>query len=145
MSITPLCSTSMKARTATYRPSAKVEAYVYVIDSDANSRRNIVGLVSHMNIEVSEFDSAEAFLSQPAPHEASCLICETNLPGMTGLELLHTLKRERRTLPTIFMSSESDVELAVRAMKAGAIDFIEKPFFGRLLMTRIHDVLGVTH
>ncbi|HET9315244.1 MAG TPA: response regulator, partial [Vicinamibacteria bacterium] len=108
---------------------ASVAGRVFVVDDDAPVRRALSRLLRSATHEVEAFDSAEGFLAGVAPDPGpTCLVVDLNMPGLTGLELQDELQRRGVDLPVVFISGQADVSSTVRAMKGGALDFIEKPF-----------------
>ncbi len=103
--------------------------HVYVVDDDAPVRRALTRLLRAATLEVEAFASAEGFLAgladDPGP---ACLVVDLNMPGLTGLQLQDEMHRRGLDMPVVFISGKADVSSSVRAMKGGAIDFIEKPF-----------------
>ena len=103
------------------------EGLVYVIDDDASVRRALARLIAAAGFDVETFPSAEAFLHHPATNRPACLVLDVRLPGESGLELQAALGDARRFLPIIFVTGHGTVSGGVRAMKAGAVDFLQKP------------------
>jgi len=101
---------------------------VHIVDDDEAVRQSLAFLLSSTGLAVRLYDSATAFLAGLASVKGGCLITDMRMPDMTGLELLHALKARACGLPAIVITGHGDVALAVEAMKAGAVDFIEKPF-----------------
>ena len=101
---------------------------VHIVDDDDAVRQSLAFLLSSAGLAVRLYDSATAFLAGLASVKGGCLITDMRMPDMTGLELLHALKAKACDLPAIVITGHGDVALAVEAMKAGAVDFIEKPF-----------------
>jgi len=118
---------------------------VCVIEQDTAVSRGIQMLLRHLPAAVITYSSAESFLSNP-PRESAidCIIIEMNLPGMSGLQLLSEIRAEGITAPAIILSSKSDVATAVAAMRAGAYDFIEKPFLHGALLDRVRQALRMS-
>ena len=116
---------------------------VYVLETDSAVRDGLRAMLSSHGYEVTSFDSAEDFLaSEPCAHPA-CILTEIDLPGLGAIELLQRLKGDNRPIPMIVMASRSKVSTAVNAMRAGAVDFLEKPFSQTRLLERIHELLPV--
>ncbi len=113
------------------------EETVFVVDDDADVRDSLASLLSSANFRVETFDSARAFLSSDALSRQGCLVADVRMPDMDGLELQEELGRRKSKLPVIIITGHGDVPLAVRAMKAGAVDFLEKPFEEERLLTSI--------
>ncbi len=105
-------------------PNAPV---IFLVDDDTHVREGIRDLLESDGRIVEDFASCEAFLKAYRPGQAGCLLVDAYLPGMTGLELLQRLRGDGDRLPAIMITGNSDVPMSVRAMKAGARDFIEKP------------------
>ena len=114
---------------------------VYIVDCDHDLLQLVSDQLRLNNVVVEVFDSAESFLSNKIKSRAACLIVEDNLPNMTGITLLEYINNLGLRLPTIVLSSSSDVSKAVRAMQAKAIDFIEKPFVHSTLIAKVLDVV----
>jgi two-component system, LuxR family, response regulator FixJ len=105
-----------------------VAAPVYIVDDDAAVRQSLAVLLTAEPYAVSSFASPQEFLAAAPSLPPGCLITDMRMPGMTGLELLHHLNERVLRFPTIIITGHGDVPLAVRAMKEGAVDFIEKPY-----------------
>lgn len=122
------------------------ETQVFVIDGDEDHRSELVKILSGDSISSRTFDSAEEFLDQfrsAAYTSPQCLIIDVQLPGMTGFEILETLATIQAWLPAIILTGCADVPMAVRAIKAGAFDLLEKPFNPRIVLDRIRHALRV--
>lgn len=117
---------------------------VYVIDADPAVRDGLGSLLRLLRLEVETHASAESFLTNSRIARHACVVTEMQLPGIGGLELHEELKSRGIDLPVIVLSGRGDVATAVRALRGGAVDFIEKPFVDRLLTDRILEVLGFT-
>src|SRR6201988_854088 len=100
---------------------------VAIVDDDESVQSALQDLIESDVLSALCFGSAEQFLDSRARHEASCLIADIRMPGMSGLELQAKLKSERCPIPIIFITGRGDIPMAVRAMKTGAIDFLTKP------------------
>ncbi|HET6942391.1 MAG TPA: response regulator transcription factor [Sphingomicrobium sp.] len=101
---------------------------VNVIDDDASLRNALSNLFTSVGLSVRTFGSAREFQSAAQPDEPSCLVVDIRLPGLSGLDLQSALSERGIDLPIIFMTAHGDVPMSVRAMKAGAVDFLTKPF-----------------
>lgn len=101
---------------------------VHIVDDDEAVRQSLAFLLSTAGIPVRLYDSATAFVAALPGVQGGCLITDVRMPGMTGLELLRELGARSVPLPAIVITGQGDIPLAVEAMKAGAVDFIEKPF-----------------
>ena len=117
---------------------------VYVIDADPAVRDGLESLLRLLDLEVETYASAEVFLASSSLANNACVVTEIQLPGMGGLELHEELKSRNLDLPVIVLASRGDVATAVRALRGGAVDFIEKPFVDRVLTDRILQALGIT-
>lgn len=113
---------------------------IYVIDDEKAVRESLHFLFSNENYDVATYASAAAFLDSIRPTATGCIVTDIRMPGMSGLELLAELKKRRITLPTIVITGYGEVALAIQAMKAGAVDFLEK-FEGEALLECVHRVL----
>jgi FixJ family two-component response regulator len=110
---------------------------VFIVDDDDAVRRFLSGLIQSINLRVSAHASAQDFLDAYEPGCPGCLLLDVRMPGMSGLELQRELAERSINLPVIILTGHGDVPVAVQAMKAGAVDFIEKPFNNELLLDRI--------
>lgn len=117
------------------------QATICVVDGDARERAALAQLLSHLQHEVSTFESAEALLEALDDTPLRVLVTGLELPGMSGLDLLHALRDRGRQVPTILLATESDVATAVGAIRAGAVDFIQRPVIDRILLRRVQDAL----
>jgi two-component system response regulator FixJ len=115
---------------------------VYVVDDDAAVRDALTALLGSVGLEARTFASAEAFLEAARDGMRGCLLLDVRMPGMGGLELQPKLLEKGVLLPVIFITGHGDVPMAVRALKAGAYDFIEKPFNEQQLLERIQVCLN---
>ena len=110
---------------------------VAVIEADATDRRLLCSLLSKLNAEVQDYDSAESYLAAPVDSRSSCLITDVSLPGMSGLDLLRRLRANRFAPPVILLGEDADVCAAVAAMREGAVDFIEKTHLDISIVRRV--------
>ncbi len=110
---------------------------VFVVDDDAAVRQSFEWLVGSVGLRTETYDSAQAFLDGYDRDRPGCLVLDVRMPGMSGLELQERLAAEGVTLPVIVVSGYGDVPTAVRVMKQGAVDFIEKPFSDQAMLDRI--------
>ncbi len=117
------------------------EGLVFVIDDDESVRRALGRLLRSVGLRVETFASAQAFLGRDLSRHPACAVVDLRLPGPSGLELQDALKGCGRDLPIIFVTGHGDVPSSVRAMKAGAIDFIEKPFSDQTLLDTVQGAL----
>jgi FixJ family two-component response regulator len=114
---------------------------VFIIDDDQAVRDAVGLLLRTAGLVVETFPSAAVFLESTAVRRPGCLVLDVRMPGMSGLELQRQLQQQSCRTPIIFMTGHGDVPMAIRAMKAGAFDFIEKPFQGETLLARVHEAL----
>jgi two-component system, chemotaxis family, CheB/CheR fusion protein len=114
---------------------------IFVIDDDSTVREALRDLLEADGRAVEAFESCEAFLDIYRPGRRGCLVVDARMPGMDGLELLQRLQSERHRLPAIMITGHGDVPMAVQAMKAGAVDFIEKPIGHKELLATIERTL----
>jgi RNA polymerase sigma factor (sigma-70 family) len=101
---------------------------VFVVDDDASIRRALRRLIESVGLEVETYASGLEFLGKMERHKPGCLLLDVRMPGLGGLELQERLAAERILLPVVFLTGHGDVPMTARAMKAGALDFIQKPF-----------------
>ena len=113
------------------------EPTVFVVDDDEAMRSSLKWLIESTGMRVQTFDSADAFLTAYAPGWAGCILLDVRMPGMSGLELQAYLARADYRLPVVIITGHGDVAMAVKAMQAGALDFIEKPFHDEELLRSI--------
>ena len=104
------------------------EQIVFVVDDDESMRAALTHLFNSMNLRVEVFSTATAFLESKLPNIASCLVLDIRLPGVNGLEFQDVLAKAGIHIPIVFMTGHGDIPMSVKAMKAGAIDFLPKPF-----------------
>ena len=120
-----------------------IRPIVAVIEADATDRRSLCALLSALDVDVRDYDSAESFLAAP-DHDPGCLITDVALPGMSGLELLRLLRSGGGHQPIILLGEEADVGAAVTAMREGAVDFFEKPHVDIFITRRVAYLLDHT-
>jgi two-component system response regulator FixJ len=118
------------------------EGVVHVIDDDADVRQSLAFLLSTAGLAVRVHDSALAFLKTVPEINGGCVVTDIRMPGMDGLELQRRLGELKVDLPVVVMTGHGDVPLAVEAMKAGAVDFIEKPFDAEAMLSAIRAALA---
>jgi FixJ family two-component response regulator len=112
-----------------------------ILDDDKSVQRALQDLIESEGMSTLCFDSAEQFLDSGLRHQASCLVADIGMPGMSGLELQARLKVERSGIPIIFITARGDIPLAVNAMKEGASDFLTKPFEGGVFLAAVEHAL----
>ena len=118
-----------------------VEPIVYIIDDDEAVRDGLKWLIESVDLNASVFNSAQEFLDSYESGRPGCLLLDVRMPGMSGLALQQVLKSQSFDLPIIILTGHGTVHMAVEAMKAGAFDFIEKPFQNQRLLDRVHDAI----
>ena len=117
------------------------ERIVHIVDDDEAVRQSLAFLLGSAGLTVRLYDSASAFLAGLSAVKSGCLVTDVRMPDMTGIELLQQLRAKACHLPAIVITGHGDVPLAVEAMKAGAVDFIEKPFDQEALLHAVHAAL----
>ena len=111
---------------------------VFVVDDDQEVRDALQLLMESVGLNVEAFESAQSYLDQFDPERPGCLVLDVRMPGMSGLDLQARLAAERLHPPVIVITGHGDVPMAVRAVQAGAVDFIEKPFNDQALLDGVH-------
>ncbi len=114
---------------------------VYVVDDDADMRESLCWLLRTVGLSATAFASARDFLGAFHPSGPSCVILDVRMPGTSGLELLEEMTRRNWRSPVLFVTAYADVPMAVRAMKSGAVEFIEKPFNGQALLEKVQQAI----
>jgi len=118
------------------------EPIVHIVDDDKAIRDSLALLMKSIGYESMSYDSAEIFLNEADLYAPGCLIVDIRMQGISGLELQLLLNNKGIKMPVIIITGHGDVPMAVQAMKAGAIDFLEKPYDNELLVTRIKQCLS---
>jgi two-component system response regulator FixJ len=113
------------------------EQTVYVLDDDAAVCRSLERLLGSASFEPVTFQRPDEFLSKAGKFKKGCVLLDLRLPGTNGVDVMEALHRIRNDLPVIVMTAQGDIQVAVRAMKAGAIDFLEKPYSDEALLSAI--------
>ena len=111
---------------------------VFIVDDDEEVRYSLKLLIESVGLETETFDSAETYLKSFDPSRAGCLILDVRMKGMSGLSLQEHLSKESLHPPIIIITGHGDIQMAVKAVKAGASEFLEKPFNEQLLLDSIH-------
>jgi FixJ family two-component response regulator len=129
------------------KPSPKSHAtpIVFVVDDDISVRESLELLIRSEGWQPETFESAQAFLAHPRALVPSCLVLDVSLPGLNGLELQKRVAVERTDMPIIFITGYGDVPMTVQAMKAGAVEFLTKPFGDNVLLSAIRHALDRSH
>jgi FixJ family two-component response regulator len=117
---------------------------VYVIDDDESVCRALSRLIRSVGLDVETFPSAKAFLERKPIDRPACLVLDVRLPGASGLDLQTSLGQAQATMPIIFISGHGNVPMSVRAMKGGALDFLQKPFHDQELLDAIQRALALS-
>jgi FixJ family two-component response regulator len=118
-----------------------VTPIVFVVDDDISVRESLELLVRCQGWRAETFASAQEFLARPRTPVPSCLVLDVSLPGLNGLDLQKRIASERTDMPIIFITGHGDVPMSVRAMKAGAVEFLTKPFTDEVLLSGIRQAL----
>jgi FixJ family two-component response regulator len=121
---------------------ADVEPVVFVVDDDVSVREALEALIREAGWQPKVFESARAFLDHAAVNAPSCLILDVSLPDLNGLDLQQQIGDQRKDMPIIFITGYGDVPMTVRAMKAGAVEFLTKPFSDEVLLDAIRGALA---
>ncbi|MGD1976090.1 MAG: response regulator [Gammaproteobacteria bacterium] len=119
----------------------ETDSVLYVVGGTEEDRRSLGALLSRLGREVRNKSSAEELLETLTPARPFVLVSTISLPGMDGMELLRELRNRGIPAPTILISDQSDIPTAVDAIRAGAADFIERPFIDRVLLRRVQSAL----
>src|SRR5215475_11373458 len=118
------------------------EALVFIVDDDAPMRESLQNLLRSVGLRVEAFASAQEFLHHTRPDVPSCLVLDVRLPGISGLELQQRLAEGDMAMPIIFITGHGDIPMTVQAMKAGAVEFLSKPFRDQALLDAIQQALA---
>jgi FixJ family two-component response regulator len=119
----------------------EADAVVFVIDDDASVRQSLENLIRSVGLPVETFGSAQEFLRSTRPDVPSCLVLDVRLPGLSGLDLQRRMADAGTDIPIIFVTGHGDIPMTVRAMKAGAVEFLTKPFSDQDLLDAIQQAL----
>ncbi|HTW82069.1 MAG TPA: response regulator [Terracidiphilus sp.] len=114
---------------------------VFVVDDDISIRESLELLLRHEALGVETFVSAQEFLNRPRATGPSCLVLDISLPGLNGLDLQKRVAAERHEMPIIFVTGHGDIPMTVQAMKAGAVEFLTKPFSDEVLLNAIRKAI----
>lgn len=118
-----------------------VEAMVFVVDDDVGTRESLKNLIRSVGLRVEAFASAQDFLRSTRPDVPGCLVLDVRLPGLSGLDLQKRMAEVELAIPIVFISGHGDIPMSVRAMKAGAVEFLTKPFRDQDLLDAIQQAL----
>src|ERR1035437_6413061 len=119
-------------------PTGKTEPIVFVVDDEAAARSAMESLLQSVGLRVETFGSASEFLERGAREGPCCLVLDVRLPGMSGIELQRSLTLAGVNIPIIFITGHGDIPMSVEAMKAGAMEFLIKPFRGQEPLDALH-------
>jgi FixJ family two-component response regulator len=114
---------------------------VAIVDDDDSMRSALQGLLESAELRAQSFASAEEFLKSGQHHQIACLIADIRMPGMSGLELQAQLNAERRRIPIIFITAHGDEKMRMQALRAGAVEFMAKPFNDEALLESVRAAL----
>ncbi len=114
---------------------------VFIVDDDISVRESLAPLIRHEGWQPETFASAQEFLDRPRAPVPSCLVLDVSLPGLSGLDLQKRVAGERTDMPIIFITGHGDVPMTVQAMKAGAVEFLTKPFGAEALLRAIRNAI----
>jgi FixJ family two-component response regulator len=117
------------------------DSVVFVVDDDSSVREAIKSLIRSVGLQVETFESAQEFLRSKRPDAPGCVVLDVRLPGLSGLDLQRELAAHGINLPVIFITGHGDIPMSVRAMKAGALEFLTKPFRDQDLLDAIQQAL----
>ena len=121
------------------------ETVVHVVDDDASMRSALVRLLRAAGYEARAYSSAGDFLMAARPDTPGCILLDVRMPGPNGLDLHEALAREQNPLPVIFITGHGDIPMSVQAMKAGAVEFLTKPFAHEVLLSAIRQAIERSH
>ncbi|MGD0262305.1 MAG: response regulator transcription factor [Verrucomicrobiota bacterium] len=125
-----------------------VEPIVFIVDDDQLFRRSTERLLRTAGLNVQPFASARDFLKSPRPEGPACLVLDVRMPGLSGLDLQRELTQSGIQIPIIFITGHGDIPMSVRAIKAGAVEFLTKPFRSRVLLDAVRAAIerdGLAH
>jgi FixJ family two-component response regulator len=114
---------------------------VFVVDDDVSVRESLELLIRFEGWQPETFESAQEFLTRPRPSVPSCLVLDVSLPGLNGLDLQKRVAVDRADMPIIFITGHGDIPMSVQAMKAGAVEFLTKPFGDDVLLSSIRQAI----
>jgi FixJ family two-component response regulator len=118
---------------------------VFVVDDDISVRESLESLIRFAGFQPQTFACAQEFLSRPRVFVPSCLVLDVTLPDLNGLDLQKRIATDRIDMPIIFITGHGDVPMTVRAMKAGAVEFLTKPYGEEVLLSAIHQAIECSH
>jgi FixJ family two-component response regulator len=122
---------------------SETDGVVFVVDDDASLRESLKNLIRSVGLRVEAFPSAQEFLRSKRPNVPGCLVLDVRLPGLSGLDLQKRVAEADIEIPIIFMTGHGDIPMTVQAMKAGAVEFLTKPFRDQELLDAIQQALEI--
>lgn len=117
-------------------------ATVFLVDDDPGVRRSLSRVLREAGFDVQAYESAEAFLARPDATSRGCLVLDVTMPGLNGLDLQGRLARARQSMPIVFVTGHGDIPMSVRAIKAGAVDFLTKPVASETLLAAVRAAIA---
>jgi two-component system response regulator FixJ len=123
-------------------PDQGEQMLIAIVDDDESVRAALQGLMQEANLPACIFECAEDFLESGKLNEVGCLIADIRMPGISGLELQSRLNAENRRIPIIFLTAHGDEEMRLRALRAGAVEFLSKPFDDEVLFDSVQAALN---
>ena len=128
-----------------HHPLSPATPIVFVVDDDVSVRESLELLIRYEGWQPETFASAQEFLTRPRALAPSCLVLDVSLPGLNGLDLQKRVAAERTDMPIIFITGHGDIPMSVQAMKAGAVEFLTKPFGDDALLSAIRQAIERSH
>jgi FixJ family two-component response regulator len=119
-----------------------VEPIVFVVDDDPSVLEGVRSLLTSVGLRVQTFATARMFLDHPRPDHPGCVVLDVRMPGLGGLDLQRELAKTGASIPIVFVTGHGDVRMTVQAMKAGAVEFLMKPFREGELLDAVHEAIG---
>ena len=123
------------------RESREQDAIIAIVDDDPSVRRGLERLIRSAGWKAETFASAQEFLARPGAEAASCLVLDLQLPGLSGLDLQKRMAEVRLEIPIVFLTGHGDISASVQAMRAGAVEFLTKPFDDEQLLHAIQEAI----
>ncbi|HXY13654.1 MAG TPA: response regulator [Terriglobales bacterium] len=117
------------------------DVVIAIVDDDPSAREGLSSLIRSAGLQVETFASAQEFLARPGPEAPSCLVLDLQLPGLSGLDLQKRMIEAKLEIPIVFLTGHGNIPASVQAIKAGAIEFLTKPFDDQELLEAIHDAV----
>jgi FixJ family two-component response regulator len=123
------------------REPPKPETFIAIVDDDQSAREGLSSLIRSAGLRVETFASAQAFLDRPRAMAPSCLVLDLQMPGLSGLELQKRMAEVEMEIPIVFLTGHGNIPASVQAMKAGAVEFLTKPFDEEALLKAIQEAI----